>query len=169
MEARRVAALLPALLLLVACGGSTPEPQTADDLDPIDEPPPAARRVEPAAEDDAPDADEEPARGAAAAPEPDFPENASVDEAIAAVPRDMDRLNVDPERLAEPLQNPEVYEPCKPGNQRFDLRVAIWNGRAVGVDVQTKNAKLADCLRERIREVQWPDRVRSLNTIEFGM
>jgi hypothetical protein len=100
--------------------------------------------------------------------EPDFPENASVEEAIAAVPQGSERLNLDNEALAKPLQNPDVYEPCNPGSQHFTLKIAVWNGRAVGVDVKTKNQKLAECLAGRIRDLEWDDKVPSLNTIEYG-
>jgi hypothetical protein len=49
------------------------------------------------------------------------------------------------------------------------LKVAVWNGKAVGIDVTTtpKNQKLTDCLTAKIKEIDWPDKVKSLNTVEF--
>ncbi len=79
------------------------------------------------------------------------------------------RANIDPERLAEPLQQASLYEPCKAGAQHFKVRIAVWNGRAVGVDVTTASKPLAACIDKQIRSVQWPDKVRSLNTVEYSM
>lgn len=93
----------------------------------------------------------------------------SVDEAIRAVPSGWERRNMDQETLGKPLQNVAVYEPCKPGSARVKLRVAVWNGKAVGVDVTTtpKNEKLADCIKSKVRELTWDKKVKSLNTIEY--
>jgi hypothetical protein len=101
--------------------------------------------------------------------EPEFPEDASVEQAINAIPPGVERVNVEQDVLAEPLQKPEVYEPCKVGGQHFKLKVAVWNGRAVGIDVDTKNAALASCIKEQVRALKWAKKVRSLNTIEFGL
>ena len=86
---------------------------------------------------------------------------------MAAVPKGTPRANIDPDRLAEPLQQTSVYEPCKVGSQHFSVRVAVWAGQAVGVDVTTPNKKLADCIDKQVRALKWPDKVRSLNTVEF--
>lgn len=104
------------------------------------------------------------------AAEPVFSDSMSVDEAIDAVPPNADRLNIEQERLAEPLQKPELYEPCKLGSGHFKARVAVWNGRAVGVDVETqpKSPALAKCIDTQIRQVEWSDKVRSLNTVEYS-
>lgn len=120
------------------------------------------------ADDDA--AEEEPGGSSAAPPpEPEFTRGMSVEEAIRAVPRDAERLNLDDDRLAAPLQDPALYEPCNVGSSHFKLRIAVWNGRAVGIDIDTKNARLAQCLRERLEGLEWPDKVPSLNTIEYAM
>ena len=102
--------------------------------------------------------------------EPVFSDSMSVDEAINAVPPDAERLNIEQERLAEPLQQPELYEPCKLGSGHFKARVAVWNGRAVGVDVETqpKSPTLAKCIDSQIRQIEWSDKVRSLNTVEYS-
>lgn len=102
---------------------------------------------------------------------PEFTENMSVDEAIKAVPPETERYNLDQETIAEPLRDMKVYEPCKPKpNESVNIRVAIWEGKAVGVDVETKpqNPTLAECIKGRIRELRWRESVPSLETIEFG-
>jgi hypothetical protein len=78
---------------------------------------------------------------------------------------------MDQDALAEPLKDMKVYEPCKPRpNDHAKIRVAVWAGKAVGVDIETtpKNEKLADCINQQIRQLTWKDSVPSLNTIEFG-
>ena len=108
--------------------------------------------------------------GKALGGEPEFTENMSVNDAIKAVPHDAERLEIESDRLAEPLADTERYEPCKLGDGHFKARVAVWNGRAVGVDIETqpKNQELARCLDEQIREIKWADKVRSLNTVEYS-
>ncbi len=102
--------------------------------------------------------------------DPAFTDSMTVDEAISAVPPDADRLNIEQDILAEPLQQSDLYEPCKLGSGHFKARVAVWQGRAVGVDVETqpKNPRLAKCIDEQIRQVKWSDKVRSLNTVEYS-
>lgn len=107
----------------------------------------------------------------ASAAEPEFKEGMSVDEAINAVPQGTPRVNVEQEALSQPLLDVKLYEPCKlKPNSHFKLRVAIWDGRAVGIDVETqpKNEQLADCVKQQVRQVQWKDKVKSLNTVEFA-
>jgi hypothetical protein len=101
--------------------------------------------------------------------EPVFSDGMSVDEAIRAVPPGAERRNIDQETLGKPLQDLSIYEACKPGSARFKVRVAVWNGKAVGIDltVTPKNEKLADCIKGKIREVTWEKKVKSLNTIEY--
>ena len=96
----------------------------------------------------------------------------SVDEAVAAVPRDAQRMNLDSDALGKPLTDQALYEPCKLGaKQHFKLRVAIWNGKAVGLDVSTepKNPKVEACIAAQIRALTWRDKVPSLNTVEYAM
>ena len=109
------------------------------------------------------------AKGAEAAPPP-FKENGSVLEAINAVPQGTPRLNVEQEALGRPLGNVELYEPCKPAqNAHFKAKVAVWDGKAVGLDLTTtpKNQKFAECIAERIRSITWQDKVKSLNIVEY--
>jgi hypothetical protein len=103
-------------------------------------------------------------------PDPVFTERMSVNEAINAVPSSIERLNIEQEVLAEPLQQADVYEPCKLGNGHFKARVAVWQGRAVGVDVETRpsNPNLAKCIDQQIRQIKWSEKVRSLNTVEYS-
>jgi hypothetical protein len=100
---------------------------------------------------------------------PQFPENASVAQAIAAVPKGTQRSNIDPETLGEPLNKAELYAPCKAGSQHFKLKVAVWDGKAVGIDVTTSNKALAECVKKQIQSIEWRDKVKSLNTVEYAM
>jgi len=105
----------------------------------------------------------------AVAGEPAFTPDMSVEQAQAAVPVGTERQNIEQEALGRPLQEPGVFDSCKLGSAKFKVRVAIWNGKAVGIDLETtpKNPALAECLKARVRELSWPDKVRSLNTVEF--
>lgn len=167
---RGLSAVFAALsLLTAACGGgnrapeapvaettraSATEPPHASALDDVEQ-----GSFEPSA----------PAEAEAATPEPQFTDDMSVDQAVKAVPSDAERRNLDPDTLAEPLRNAAVYEECKPGTARVKLRVAVWDGRAVGVDVNTapKNDRLAACIREKVRAITWAKHVKSLNTVEY--
>lgn len=112
----------------------------------------------------------EPVDGKPLGGDPEFTENMSVSDAIKAVPPNAERLEIEEDRLAEPLADGNLYEPCKLGNGHFKARVAVWNGRAVGVDIETspQNPQLARCLDQKIRELKWNDKVRSLNTVEYS-
>lgn len=158
-------------LLTAACGGSAPVPEEPSTPPPVEEEDaeglPEARTV-PREEEAEPAAKES---SSPPAEEPAFREGMSVDEAIAVVPQSAQRVNIEQEALAAPLMRPELYEPCAlKGNQRFKVRVAVWNGRAVGLDLgtQPKNEKLEECLRQQVTSVTWPDKVKSLNTVEFS-
>jgi hypothetical protein len=154
-------------LVFLACGGSQPPASNAAAETPAVEAP-AEPAPSPASEEEAAEAKPE-APEKAEPKDPEFKENGSVDEAIAAVPVASDRLNIDQETLGKPLQDPALYEPCKPGNARFKFRVAVWNGKAVGLDMSStpKNSKLEECIKGRIRELTWRDKVRALNTVEY--
>ncbi len=154
-----------------ACGGSPPPPAEEPDVtgaaadSPDDVEQSAAGSDRP--DDDSPS---EPKASAAASPrEPEFKDGMSVNEAINAVPMDTPTTNLEPEVLAKPISDVKLYEPCKVGTAKFTLKVAVWDGRAVGVDATTtpKNEKLAECIKAAVRQVSWPDKVRSLNTVEY--
>jgi hypothetical protein len=105
------------------------------------------------------------------APDPEFRAGMSVNEAINAVPTGTERVNLDQEALEAPIVRAELYEPCKlTPSQHFKVRVAIWDGRAVGLDIETtpKNDKFAACLREQIESVRWQAKAKSLNTVEYA-
>jgi len=162
------------LALVLSCGGKAP--QSADSADqapvhPLDGSG-DTRNVGPgveASDSDEPKPAEPGDKKPADVPAPTFKENGSVKEAIDAVPQGTQRLNIDQEALGRPLSDVALYEPCKPGNQHFKAKIAVWDGKAVGLDLTTtpKNQKFADCIAERIRSVTWPDKVKSLNTVEY--
>jgi len=102
---------------------------------------------------------------------PEFKDGMSVSDAMNAIPAGTTRVNIDQETLGQPLSKPELYAPCKLGAaQHFKVTVAVWNGKAVGVDIETKPPnKTADaCIDKQIRSVTWQDKVPSLNTVEFS-
>jgi hypothetical protein len=105
-----------------------------------------------------------------AAPEPQFTEGMSVAEAIKAVPQGAERANIDQETLSMPIQDTSVYEPCKPGAERIKMKIAVWDGKAVGLDVTStpKNDKLVACIKEQIKKLSWKAHVKSLNTVEYS-
>jgi hypothetical protein len=167
---RKLAAFSALGLFLLACAGSEPPAQAPDAeaaAPPVEvTPPPAA--AEPAAE--APPK-EEPKPEKPAVPEPQFTDGMSVAEAIKAVPQGAERANIDNETLGKPLQDFAVYEPCKPGPTKVKMKIAIWDGKAVGIDVTTtpKNDKLAACVKDRIKGLTWQAKVKSLNTVEYAL
>ena len=160
---------LTAALSAAACGGSTP---------PAEEPIaskgpviPEKLEVTPPSEEDAPKPDAESAKPKKeAAVEPTFTPDMSVEDAITAA-GSAERLNVDQEELGKPLQDEALYAPCKPGAAHFKLRVAVWRGKAVAIDLTTtpKNPKLEACLRDRLHELTWSAKVPSLNTVNYSM
>jgi hypothetical protein len=156
------------VFLAGCCGGAVPPAEHAPEAPvaaPSAEvsPPPVA----PAVEEPPPAAAPEPP---AAAPEPQFTEGMSVAEAIKAVPQGAERANIDNETLGQPLQDFAVYEPCKPGAAKVSLKIAVWGGKAVGVDVTAtpKNERLESCIKERIKGLTWQAKVKSLNTVEYA-
>jgi hypothetical protein len=95
-----------------------------------------------------------------------------VEQAIAAVPQGTARANLDADALAEPLKDPAIYETCKPlQSDHFNFKIAVWDGRAVGVDVTTKpkKPKLEACLRGVIEKIEWKAKAKSLNTVEYAL
>jgi hypothetical protein len=107
------------------------------------------------------------AKGPAA--EPEFKDGMTVNDAINAVPQGTTRENIDQETLGEPLKDQKTWASCKltPADH-FKINVAVWNGRAAGVDVDSKNKRVADCVKQAVRAVVWRDKVRSLNTVEYS-
>ena len=141
-----------------AAVAEAPAPEVA----PTPAPAPAAEVPEPPKE--------EPAPAKPAAPEPQFTDGMSVADAIKAVPQGAERANIDQETLSRPIQDFAVYEPCKPGSEKVKMKIAVWNGKAVGLDVTAtpKNDKLVACVKERIKTLTWQAHVKSLNTVEYS-
>jgi hypothetical protein len=167
---RELAAFSVLGLFLLACGGSEPPPESPPPAEPVRPtvevtPPPA--KAEPAAE--APKEEPKPAEKPAA-PEPQFTEGMSVADAVKAVPVGVERANMDQETLSEPIKEFSVYEPCKPGAAHIKLKIAVWDGKAVGIDVTStpKNDKLVACVKEQIKKITWKAHVKSLNTVEYS-
>jgi hypothetical protein len=162
------AALLLCVLALPACGGSTPPAESAESSGPVI--PDKTETASP--EDETPKAEEDTPKKAPKEEiaEPTFTPDMSVDAAINAT-KSTERMNVDQETMSKPLQDEALYAPCKAGSAHFTFRVAVWRGKAVAIDMTTtpKNPKLAECLKGRIRELTWPAKVPSLNTVEYSM
>jgi hypothetical protein len=166
---KSLAALWVLGILFVGCGGSEPPAQAPDAEAPPAEPAPPPeppKQEEPVAE--APP--EEPKPAPAPVPEPQFTEGMSVADAIKAVPQGAERANIDQETLGKPLQDFALYEPCKPGNVHFKIKIAVWDGKVVGADVTAtpKNDKMVACIKERLSTLTWKAHVKSLNTVEYS-
>jgi hypothetical protein len=159
-------------LFLSACGGSKPPAE-----DPSSVAPAATSETPPASP--APSSDDAAAKPAADSappkkddvPEPTFTPDMTVEEAIKAIPQGTERLNVDQETLSKPLEDGAVFESCKAGSTHFKMRIAVWRGKAVAIDLTTtpKNPKLTECLKGKIRDLNWSAKVPSLNTVEYAM
>ncbi|HEY1536690.1 MAG TPA: hypothetical protein VGF76_21865 [Polyangiaceae bacterium] len=167
---RRLPLYVALFFFAAACGGSTPpvvDPSTASPT------PDATATAKPATPDEAaptPDADSAKPQKEEVV-EPTFTPDMSVEDAIKAIPQSAERVNVDQETLSKPLQEESLYAPCKPGAAHFTLRIAVWRGKAVAIDLTTspKSPKLAECLKGRIHDLTWPVKVPSLNTVEYSM
>jgi len=160
-----------ALLVFVSlsCGGSGQQPASTPDEAETTAPEAAPSGDPEKPEKPEPDAPAE-AGAHTAGPAPGFKANGSVLEAINAVPQGTPRLNIEQEALGRPLGNVELYEACKPGNMHFKAKVAVWDGKAVGLDLTTtpKSQRFADCVAGKIRSITWPDKVKSLNVVEYS-
>jgi hypothetical protein len=158
------------VLLAAACGGSTPPAVDPSTVSPTPEAT-ATPSPTPAPDEAASKPDAESAPPKEEVVEPTFTPDMSVDDAIKAIPQSAERLNVDQETLSKPLEEESLYAPCKPGAAHFTLRIAVWRGKAVAIDLTTnpKSPKLAECLKGRIRDLTWPVKVPSLNTVEYSM
>jgi len=159
------------LALFTACGGSTPAAEEPDEDFSGEEDNAPAMPTSDDEEKPRGKADEESGEKVQRAAEPEFKEGMSVDEAINAVPQGTARVTIEPDELAVPLKDPKVYEPCKPAaNAHWTIRVAVWDGKAVGLDITTQppNKRLSECIAEQIRKITWRDKVASLNTVEYA-
>jgi hypothetical protein len=99
---------------------------------------------------------------------PEFRDGMSVEEAIRAVPTHYDYIGIDQDALERPLKDPEAFKPCRGAEtHRFAIRVAVWDGKAVGIDVEAPPA-LRQCITEQIKKMEWRDKVQSINTIRYS-
>jgi hypothetical protein len=132
-------------------------------------PPPAPKPAPAPVAEPAPQEEPKPAPKPAA-PEPQFTEGMSVADAIKAVPVGAERANIDQETLSKPIQDFAIYEPCKPGAAHIKMKIAVWDGKAVGLDVTStpKNDKLVACIKEQLKNITWKAHVKSLNTVEYS-
>jgi hypothetical protein len=159
-------------LLLVCCGGSaTPAESPASEAEaPVVVEAPAPPPTTDSSNTDEPEPKPEPKPEKPAAAEPVFTDGMSVAEAIKAVPQGAERANIDQETLSKPIQDFALYEPCKPGAAHLKLKIAVWDGKAVGIDVTAtpKNDKLVACVKDRIKGLTWQAHVKSLNTVDYS-
>jgi hypothetical protein len=178
MRCSHLNALAVTATLLVACAGSQQNAESPDDSRQEDEgyaseaseneakgsrdveQPNVANERKPS---DEPSSD--------AVKEPEFKEGMSVNDAINAVPAGTPGERIDAETLAIPLKDSAVYAPCKlSASQHFTLNVAVWDGRAVGVDIKTQpnNPTLETCLRQQVGQIVWRDRAKGINQVEYS-
>jgi hypothetical protein len=166
---RELAAFSVLGLFMLACGGTEPPPESPPTPEPVrptveSSPPPKAGE----GADDTPK--EESKAEKPPAVEPQFADGMSVADAIKAVPQGAERANIDQETLSKPIQEFSVYEPCKPGSEHIKMKIAVWDGKAVGMDITAtpKNDKLVACVKEQIKNLTWKAHVKSLNTVEYS-
>lgn len=121
---------------------------------------------------DAPVADDEPAEETPAASgqkKPVFTDGMGVEEAISAVPSDYEYIGLDQEVLAKPLTQLETYKECKvKPSDKFKVRIAVWDGKVVGANVTSTNKALAQCIDGVVRQLEYKDKVESINTVEYS-
>ena len=155
-------------IFVLGCGGSEPPTQAPK----AEAPPLAAIAPAPKSSADPEDVppEEAPKPAKPAVPDPQFTDGMSVADAIKAVPQGAERANIDQETLSKPIQDFAVYEPCKPGAAHVKIKIAVWDGKAVGLDVTStpKNDKLVACVKDRLKSLTWQAHVKSLNTVEYS-
>ncbi len=173
-------------MLAVACAGGTPSARSADDEesgegsgkkahdDPswYDSGSEDSGSSSSSSKSSSSEKKKEKSKQSGGAAEPTFTEGMSVNDAINAVPQGWERVNIDQEDLDRPLLDPDFYKPCKlAASQHFEIKFAVWDGRAVGIDVKTTpaNKNAESCLRGLVAKNVWRDKAHSLNisTVTF--
>ena len=155
-----------------ACGGSGAEPELPDPPTSGEEAPdPTWETEEPLPS--GPEQGNTEAEGAGAeeeqAKKPEFTEGMTVEEAISAVPSHYDYIGLDQDVLAKPLVQIETYKECNiKQSDKFTVRIAIWDGKVVGADVKSPNQTLQQCIDRVVRQLEYKDRVESINTVEYS-
>ncbi len=102
--------------------------------------------------------------------EPEFTGSMSQNEALNAAQGASDEHV--PEDLFTGQLNPEVFAECKvPGNVKVTLKLAVWDGRTVGVTVKVtpKNKKIETCLDSVARKIEWKEKAKSITPFSWGM
>jgi hypothetical protein len=178
MRCSHLCALAATATLTFACGGSQPTAQSPDEYGHEDE-----SYASEASEGEHKGSDDVEQQGLAEEPkdsdnqssggvkEPEFKDGMSVNDAINAVPTGTPGERIDPETLSIPLKDSALYAPCKiSGSQHFTLNVAVWDGRAVGMDIKTQpnNPALEACLRQQVSQIRWKDRAKGINQVEYA-
>jgi hypothetical protein len=178
----RANGIVPMVLCVVAfgCGGTTPPPtdptaeasasESSSASTPEGSKADTRSKSEPAPKTGSETAEPPPSLGRTEAKPIQFPPKASVDDAINAVPQGLPRVNMADDAIQRPLTNIKQYDACKvPRSMRVTIRVAVYDGAAVGVDVSTKpkNQKMESCIDELVRRLSW-EKVPSLNTVMFN-
>jgi hypothetical protein len=170
---------LSLLLGTFACAEGTPSARSADDEGQSDEGGGAKKsHDDPDWYDSGSSSEKSPGKkkrnkeAGGAAAEPSFKEGMSVNDAINAIPQGLERVNIDQEDLNRPLMDTDFYKSCKLSPaQHFVIKFAIWDGKAVGIDITTQpiNKNMEKCLHGLVASYTWKDKVRSLNisTVTF--
>ncbi|MBN1606731.1 MAG: hypothetical protein JW940_08860 [Polyangiaceae bacterium] len=173
MRCSHLCALAATATLTFACGGSQQTAESPDEYGVTDELPESENHG--SADVEQPDLAEEQKdsdqQSSDAVKEPEFKEGMSVNDAINAVPAGTPGERIDPETLSIPLKDSALYAPCKiSASQHFTLNVAVWDGRAVGMDIKTQpnNPTLEACLRQQVSQVVWRERAKGINTVEYS-
>jgi hypothetical protein len=178
MRCSHLYALAVTASLLVACGGSQQTAESPDEYGHEDE---TYASEMPESEDKGSNdveqrdlAEEQTNSGEQAAggvEEPEFKEGMSVNDAINAVPPGTPGERLETEVLEVRLMDSAVYAPCKiSASQHFTLNVAVWDGRAVGMDIKTQpnNPALEACIREQVSQIRWKERAKGINQVEYS-
>jgi hypothetical protein len=150
------------------CGGSSQPAESPELSTTEEESAPVAATPEPPVEP-VPEAPAEPTEPVAV--EPEFKPGMTVSEAVHAVPQGAERVEMEHDVLVAPLLDTELYAPCKlRPHQHFSVKVAVWDGRVVGLDLEAKpkGQAVEECLRKQIEGVTWKKKVKSLSTVEFN-
>jgi hypothetical protein len=82
----------------------------------------------------------------------------SVDAAIKAIPSQIPMGHLSREVLESPLTDPARFARCGiPRTTRVDISVAVYNGQAIGVDVQSipSNRAIDFCVERVARQTTW--------------
>lgn len=171
MRKSKICAAVCCGALLMACGGNQKE---ASDAGAEAEAMPELALNEPEpefADGTGQEAQEEEAEPAPPSQKPTFEPGMSVDEATNAAPFALNAAEVDVAELEKPLMSSGIGSACSiPSSQKYKMKVAVYEGRAVGIDVSTTPASDAKeaCIREQIEAITWDVQEESINLVELS-